>query len=96
MNALATRPWLVGALVRDRTDSSVFAAQMVLGYRSDGRVLTVSVQPPPWATRTEQGVRTSLVSTLRACARTLPESTTPRASGAHAAATRDDYDLPAP
>ena len=73
MTPAAARPWPVGALVRDRGDTTAFAALMVLGYLSDGRVMTVSVAPPPWATRREQGVRSFLEQTLQSCPSAPPE-----------------------
>lgn len=67
------RPWPVGALVRNRGDTTAFGALMVLGYQSNGQVKTISVAPPPWATRAERCVRAFFESALQSCDLLPPE-----------------------
>lgn len=43
------RPWPIGALVTElASDEDPITLRMVIGYRPDGRVLTVYVSPAPW------------------------------------------------
>ncbi len=67
MSPSADHPWPVGALVRNRGDTTPFGSLRILGYEANGQVLTVSVTPPPWATRTERGVRSFFMITLQSC-----------------------------
>jgi hypothetical protein len=67
MILLAAHRWQLGALVRERGDTTAFSSLLVVGHQSNGRVLTVSLAPPPWATPAERGVRSSRRSDLVCC-----------------------------
>jgi hypothetical protein len=53
---LATTPrWPVGTLVVDSEEEvDVYAVRVVVGYKPDGRCVTVGMQDPPWLVKLPQ------------------------------------------
>lgn len=54
----AGQPWPVGTLVVDASendDPGPFAVRMVIGYKEDGRCMTVLASPPPWMRAPHEG-----------------------------------------
>jgi hypothetical protein len=59
--------WRVGTLAHERRDTSCFSQVLVLGFAAGERILIVSVEPPPWATPAERGVRSVLACSMEPC-----------------------------
>lgn len=58
-------PWPVGTLVQERSPDAFERLRMVVGYKPDGRCMTVSVRKPPWEKGDTGKIRVDCVDRFR-------------------------------